>query len=184
MNVRVVFPPGVEAGSPLQRQAVDRHVVRGKLPDPLHGAAHIVRGLVWKTSDEVRVDIVKAQGPRQTETLPELVHGVPPSDQVQSLLLQGLGVDGDPCDAAFLQCLQLLRSDAVRPPGFHREFLQVLKVKALPDSAEDALQLRRFQAGRRPAAHVDGLQLPAPHHLRDGPKLPAEGIDVGCHLIR
>ena len=102
---------------------MDRHAVRGKLSDLLHGAADVIDIFLRKSDDEVHIDIVKAKISCHAEFFLHHIHGVMASDQIQSCLLHRLRIDGDPGDIVGTENFELVFGDAVRTSGFHSEFL-------------------------------------------------------------
>ena len=73
-----------------------------------------------------------------------LIYGVTSADDLQCLLVHGLGIDGDSVNAVIQQHLKLLSGDAVRSARFHGKFLQMLRIKLTLDPGQQTVQLIRL----------------------------------------
>ena len=109
-------------GRPLDGQGVDRQAVGRKSLDLPERILHITDRLSGQSGDQVHIDIVKSQLPGQFKRRHGLLHRMPPPHQVQRLLLHGLWIHGNAAHREFLQHLQLLFRNAVRPPRLHGKF--------------------------------------------------------------
>ena len=154
----VLLDPLHHAGGLLHRQGVDGQAVRRQLLYLLHSVLHLGQVLSGQPQDQIHVDVVKTLLPRQKKGLLHLLHRVSAADQIQGLLVHGLGIHGNPGHAEFLQHPQLVRRDAVRPAGLHGEFLHLRKIKGFPDPGKQASELIRLQCGGRSAAYVHAVQ--------------------------
>ena len=65
----------------------------------LQGAPHIVHILLRKPHNQIHVDVVKSQLPGHVKPILHHIHGVVAANQVQGLLVHGLGINGDTADA-------------------------------------------------------------------------------------
>ena len=110
---------------------------------------------------------------------------MPPSDGLQHLVLQGLGVDGDAAHAAGLQDLQLFLGNGVRPSGLHGVLGAGRQGQLLPAGGQNTVQLRGAQHRGSAAAHVKGAHLqaePAQYRCRRV-QLLQQQLHIGIHQL-
>ena len=99
-----------------------RHAVRSECLDLLHCLADIVDRLLRQTHDQVHIDIVKSQLPRQQEFFLHILHRMTASDEVKRRLLHRLRIDGNTGNAVIPEHLQLFARDAVRTSRLNGKF--------------------------------------------------------------
>ena len=103
--------------------------VRVQLHDLFDGALYIRFQFSRQSQDQIHIDIIKSDLSRQLICRKYLFHAGLSADDIQCLLLHGLGIHGDTGDPVTIQYLQLLSGDAVGPAGFHSEFLHGREIK-------------------------------------------------------
>ena len=156
----------LHAGASLERKGVDRQTIGGELLYLLQSPADILFRLLRKAQNDIHIDIVKARLPAEDKGLPDLLHRMPASDQAESLLIHGLGIDTDPGHMMCMDHAQLIRGDTVRPAGLDGKFLNAFHGKASFQHGKKTFQLRGLQGRRCAAADIDGIQDAAAHHGR------------------
>ena len=125
----VLLNPLVQAGSPLDGQRMDGQAVRRQFHHSVDGALHVRLQFSRKSQDQIHIDIVEADLSCQPVCRKYLFHAGFSADDVQSLLLHGLGIHGDTADLMAIQYLQFLSGDAVSTAGLHGKFLHSGKIK-------------------------------------------------------
>ena len=105
-----------------QRQAVYGDVVRAHGEHLVKTAAEALGRVLGKTGDKVHIDDLEAYLPRHKERLLRLGAVVRPADDLQHLVVHGLGIHADTLRPRRLDSLQLFNGDSVRSAGFHGEF--------------------------------------------------------------
>ena len=125
----VLLDPLVQAGCTLDCQGMNGQAVRGQLHDLFDGALYIRLQFSRQSQDQIHIDIIKSDLSRQIICRKHLFHAGLSADDIQRLLLHGLGIHGDTADPVTIQYLQLLSGDAVGTTGFHSEFLHGREIK-------------------------------------------------------
>ena len=125
----VLLDPLVQAGCTLDRQGMNGQAVRGQLHDLLDGALYIRLQFSRQSQDQIHIDVVKADFSCQPVCRKYLFHAGFSADDVQRLLLHGLGIHGDTADLMAVQYFQFLSGDAVSTAGLHGKFLHSGKIK-------------------------------------------------------
>ncbi len=138
---------------------MDGHAVRGKLLDLPQRIFHIRCRLSRKPRDQIHIDIVKPKLPCCIKSFLHFIHGVPPPDSVESLLLHRLGIYGNPGNPMAPDHFQLFFRYAVRPSCLHRILQKILPGKMLFNAGQKLFKLRSAQGCGSTAAYIDGIEL-------------------------
>ena len=105
--------------------------------------------------DQIHVDVVKAQLARQMKRVDRLLCRVLAPDTLQNAVIEGLGVDRDPCDRMLLQGKQLFTGHGVGATCFYGELGAIGQIDIRLDLVEQQIELFRGQGRWCAAADVD-----------------------------
>ena len=169
-----------EFGALFEAQRVHGNVLRRVRDRRVDARAEFLHALPRQPRDEVAVDgewIV----PCHFKGAVKIFRRVLSADRRKRLIGKALRVDTDACDAVLRADIQLLAGENVGPTRLYRVFTAVRPKRR--DRRQHARKLLRLQGEGRPAADIDGAEIPDERRARD--KLPPErGEIVGQILAR
>ena len=105
------------------------------------------------------------------------------ADGGEDVILHGLRIHADPCDAVTFQNGQFFGGDGIRTADLYRDLRTGGEAEGFFQSRQDGIHLIRRQDAGGAAAHVKGAgaQTIAAHHIPAGADLRDQGLYIGLH---
>ena len=122
-------------------------------------------------------------GPHQLHGPHRIRRGVAAADGGEDVILHGLRIHADPCDAVTFQNGQFFGGDGIRTADLYRDLRTGGEVEGFFQSRQDGIHLIRHQDAGGAAAHVKGAgaQMIAAYHVPAGADLRDQGLYIGLH---
>ena len=171
------------AAALFQRQRVDGDVIGPQFQTFVQRTVEALRCIRRQTCDEVHVDVGEPVGPHQLHGPHRIRRDMAAADGGEDVILHGLRIHADPCDAVTFQNGQFFGGDGIRTADLYRDLRTGGEIEGFFQSRQDGIHLIRRQDAGGAAAHVEGAgpQMVFPHHFSPSPDLRDQGLYIGLH---